>query len=100
MKIMDLLEREMKGGLGKWFRQKWVDISRKDKKGKHPKCGENTGKGYAKCVPAGKAAHMTDEEKKSATERKRQAQRKAGRARAGRGSPGKKPIFVSTKPSK
>ena len=28
-----------RGGLGKWFRQKWVDISRKKKGGGHPACG-------------------------------------------------------------
>jgi hypothetical protein len=25
--------------LDRWFKEKWVDISKKDKSGKHPPCG-------------------------------------------------------------
>ena len=28
-----------KGGLTTWFKENWVDISRKKKNGKHPPCG-------------------------------------------------------------
>ena len=28
-----------KGGLTTWFKENWVDISRKTKSGKHPPCG-------------------------------------------------------------
>ena len=63
-----------KGGLDKWFKQNWVDISRK-KDGKHPPCGRKkastSAKGYPKCVPASKAASMTKSEKTSAVRRKR-----------------------------
>ena len=87
--------------LRKWFKDRWVNIGKKKKGGGHPPCGTSGKKrGYAKCVPAAKAARMTDKQKKSATRRKRAAQNKAGRG--GKQSPGqgKKPIMVSTKPKK
>lgn len=82
-----------KGELGKWLNQKWVDISRTDKDGKHPPCGASAGskerKGgsakYPKCRPARSAAAMTKGEKRSAVVRKRKA-----------GNPGGKPTMVST----
>lgn len=83
--------------LRKWFKQKWVNIGKKDKSGKHPKCGTSGDKqGYAKCVPASKARSMSKKEKETATRRKRRAQNKAGRG--GKESPGqgKKPIRVKT----
>ena len=58
--------------LRNWFKSKWVNIGKKDKSGKHPPCGTSGDKrGYAKCVPASKAASMTKKEKESATRRKR-----------------------------
>ena len=88
--------------LRKWFKDKWVNIGKKDKDGKHPPCGSSGKKrGYAKCVPASKAASMSKKQKASATRRKRAAQNKAGRGGTSslRGG-GKKPIRVSTKPKK
>ena len=88
--------------LRKWFKDKWVNIGKKDKSGKHPPCGTSGKKrGYAKCVPAAKAARMTDKEKKSAVRRKRAAQNKAGRGGTSslKGG-GKKPIMVKTKAKK
>ena len=63
---------------------------------------EQAGKkrGYAKCVPASKAASMTKKQKASATRRKRAAQNKAGRGGKQSAGQGKKPIYVSTKPKK
>ena len=92
----DILDEKYKpkGELGKWLKQKWVDISRKDKKtGKHPPCGASAGKKerkggsakYPKCRPARSAAAMTKGEKRSAVTRKRKA-----------GNPGGKPTMVST----
>jgi len=79
-----------------WFKQKWVNIGKKVD-GKHPPCGTSGKKsGYAKCVPAAKAAGMSKKEKDSATRRKRAAQNKAGRGGSSGGG-GKKPIYVSTK---
>lgn len=40
--------------LDRWFKEKWVDISKKDKSGKHPPCGRadaDSGK-YPKCRPS------------------------------------------------
>ena len=85
--------------LRKWFKDKWVNIGKKKKGGGHPPCGTSGKKrGYAKCVPASKAASMTKKQKASATRRKRAAQNKAGRGGTSdlRGG-GKKPIRVKTK---
>ena len=87
--------------LRNWFKQKWVNIGKKDKSGKHPECGTSGEKrGYAKCVPASKAARMTKKQKASATRRKRAAQNKAGRGGKQSAGQGKAPIRVSTKPKK
>jgi hypothetical protein len=81
-------------GLGKWYSESWVDVSRKDDSGKHPACGASAGdksrgksgkRAYPKCRPQAKANAMTDKEKKNATARKRRAVSK---------SKGKKPVFV------
>lgn len=99
MKIseIDPMFEAYQGGLRKWFKQKWVNIGKKEG-GKHPECGTSGDKkGYAKCVPAAKASSMSSKEKKSAVRRKRSAQNQAGRG--GKNSPGsgKKPIRVPTK---
>ena len=88
----------MNEDLDKWFKEKWVNIGKKVD-GKHPPCGTSgEKKGYAKCVPAAKAAGMTKKEKESATRRKRDAQNDADRGGKDNGGQGKKPIYVSTKP--
>lgn len=88
----------MNEDLNKWFKEKWVNIGKKVD-GKHPPCGTSGEKsGYAKCVPAAKAAGMTKKEKESATRRKRDAQNDAGRGGKDSKGQGKTPIYVSTKP--
>ena len=77
-------------GLDKWFKQKWVDIGSKKKGGGHKKCGRSKQKAdakrkYPKCVPAAKAARMSDSQKRSAVSRKRAA-----------GNIGPKPTNVKT----
>ena len=76
-----------KGGLTKWFKEKWVDISRPKKGGGYKPCGRKSSKKgkYPKCVPASKAARMTPAQRKSAIRRKRAA-----------GNPGGKPTMVKT----
>jgi len=76
-----------KGGLTKWFKEKWVDISRPKKGGGYMPCGRKkaSSKKYPKCVPASKAARMTAAQRKSAISRKRKA-----------GNPGGKPTMVKT----
>ena len=88
--------------LRKWFKDRWVNIGKKKKGGGHPPCGSSGKKrGYAKCVPASKAASMSKKQKASATRRKRAAQNKAGRGgTSSLSGGGKKPIRVSTKPKK
>ena len=82
--------------LRNWFKKKWVNIGKKVD-GKHPPCGTSGKKrGYAKCVPASKAASMSKKEKESATRRKRAAQNKANRGGSQSRGQGKKPINVST----
>ena len=85
-------------GLGKWLKEKWVDISRKDKSGKHPACGasakkqgrnKNQKKAYPKCRPAAEAASMSKSEKKKAVTQKRRAEGKKGHVK------GRKPVMVS-----
>jgi len=86
----------MQEDLNKWFKEKWVNIGKKVD-GKHPPCGTSGEKsGYAKCVPAAKAAGMSKKEKESATRRKRAAQNKADRGGKSSSGQGKTPIYVST----
>lgn len=91
----DILDEKYKpkGDLGKWLKQNWVDISRKNKDGTHPPCGASAGKKerkggsakYPKCRPARSAAAMSKGEKRSAVIRKRKA-----------GNPGGSPTMVAT----
>ena len=64
-----------RGGLGKWFGQRWVNIGAPKKGGKYQPCGRRKAKknrrGYPKCVPAAKAAAMTKAQIRSAVRRKR-----------------------------
>lgn len=77
--IKNFVISESSSGLKKWFKEKWVDISRKTKTGGHPPCGASAGKKerkggkrkYPKCVPAAKAARMSAKQKRSAIIRKR-----------------------------
>jgi len=75
--------------LGRWFKEKWVDVSKKVN-GKHPPCGrsdadgEKGRKGYPKCRPSKKVSKDTPKvassydkkEKKAMTSQKRSAERK------------------------
>jgi hypothetical protein len=81
------------GGLKKWFKEKWVDIGSKKPGGGYKECGRKSASGskrkYPKCVPAAKAARMTESQKRSAVARKRSA-----------GNSGPKPTNVKTYASK
>ena len=81
------------GGLKKWFNEKWVDIGSKKPGGGYKECGRKSASGskrkYPKCVPAAKAARMTESQKRSAVARKRSA-----------GNSGPKPTNVKTYASK
>jgi hypothetical protein len=80
-----------RGGLGKWFDEEWVDISRPKKGGGFEPCGRgdaDSGK-YPKCVKKSTAMRMTAEEIDSAVRRKRRAETSEVRD-------GNKPINVTT----
>lgn len=77
-------------GIGKWFAERWVDISRPKKGGGFEPCGRGEAKkrAFPKCVPASKAASMTAAEIKSAVTRKRKEVRWAKSLRT--------PVHVAT----
>lgn len=91
----DYINESIKNGdvlvedLGRWFKEKWVDVSKKID-GKHPPCGRSSAngekgrKGYPKCRPSKKVSKDTPKvsssyskkEKKSMTTQKRNAEKK------------------------
>jgi len=75
----------------------WVNICRKDENGKHPPCGRDkaSNKGYPKCRAVGVAAKMSDSEKKSACQQKRQAEKNNPKS-----GTGNKPKMVKYEPKK
>ena len=70
--------------LKRWFKEKWVDVSKKVD-GKHPPCGRKDadGKAYPKCRPSKKVSSETPkvassydkDEKKAMTQQKRRAEK-------------------------
>jgi|TARA_R100000322_G_scaffold25718_1_gene16402 hypothetical protein len=86
-KMTEVLVRK---NLNRWFKEKWVDVSRKDKDGKHPPCGRSKAKkdskGYPKCRPSVKVSSktpktsgsMTEGQKRAATKRKRSKKQGVG----------------------
>ncbi len=82
--------------LNRWFKEKWVDVSRKDKDGKHPPCGRSKAKkgskGYPKCRPSVKVSSKTPKTSGSMTEGQKRAATK--RKRAKRQGVGGKPTVV------
>ena len=83
MENNDNLDKE--ANLDRWFKEKWVDISKKDKHGKHPPCGRSdTSKGsYPKCRPSRKVSRetpttsrgMSQKTKEKAVRQKRKAEK-------------------------
>jgi len=94
--------------LSRWFKEKWVDVSRKDKSGKHPPCGKNDSdkEGYPKCRPSKKVNSKTPrtsgsyskKQKKSMTQSKRKKEKDAPSKSAGGGA--RKPKMSTYKPRK
>jgi len=83
--------------LNRWFKEKWVDVSR-TKDGKHPPCGRNKGnkssKGYPKCRPSIKVSSKTPKTSGSMSSGEKQAATK--RKRAKKQGVGGKPTIVKT----
>jgi hypothetical protein len=75
---------ELSEDLRRWFKEKWVDVSKKVD-GKHPPCGRKDadGKSYPKCRPSKKISKETPkvassydkDEKKAMTQQKRRAEK-------------------------
>jgi hypothetical protein len=84
-----LEEKKTKGGLDKWFKEKWVDISKTNPDGSHPPCGRDDADkgGYPKCRKVRVAARMSKKEKKASVARKRKAEKK------GQQGEGRKPNY-------
>ena len=83
--------------LNRWFKEKWVDVSRKDPKtGKHPPCGRakasKSSKGYPKCRPSVKVSSKTPKTSGSMSEGQKRAATK--RKRAKKQGVGGKPTIV------
>ena len=76
-----LEEKKAKGGLDKWFKEKWVDISKTNADGSHPPCGRSdTSKGgYPKCRKVRVAARMTKKQKKASVARKRKVEKEGSK---------------------
>lgn len=80
------MKKEINEDLRRWFKEKWVDISKKDASGKHPPCGRSKSKkkGYPKCRPSARVSsetpqtsgEMSPEKKKKAVAQKRAAEKK------------------------
>lgn len=80
----------LKKNLNRWFKEKWVDVSRTGKDGKHPPCGRSkakkSSKGYPKCRPSVKVSSKTPKtsgsmsagQKRAATKRKRSKKQGVG----------------------
>lgn len=72
-----------RGGLTKWFRERWVDVCRPEL----PPCGRATAgmteaqyrRAYPKCRPLSIAQGMTPDERRRACQRKRRRARKTSR---------------------
>lgn len=82
----------LKEDLNRWFKEKWVDVSKKVK-GKHPPCGRKNAEdsSYPKCRPSKKvtketpktAGSFSKSEKKSMTVQKRSAEKKHDKSGTG-----------------
>lgn len=107
-KLKKMTNKPLNEDLAVWFGTKkkpkgsnqpkgpWVNICRKVN-GKHPPCGrpEASDRGYPKCRAAGVAGKMSDSQKKSACQQKRNAEKTHSKV-----GTGNSPKMVSYKPKK
>jgi len=102
--MVEQIKSQLKEDLRRWFKEKWVDISRKDDSGKHPECGASASerkgdmnRAYPKCRPSRRVSpktpqtsgEMSEKEKKAASSQKRKVERTKP------DKPSKAPHFVS-----
>jgi hypothetical protein len=89
--------------LNRWFKEKWVDVSRKNKDGKHPPCGRSkankSSKGYPKCRPSVKVSSKTPKTSGSMSEGQKRAATKRKRAKK-QGVGGKPTVVKAMKKNK
>lgn len=64
-----------KGGLGKWFGEKWVDVKTGKECGRSGK--EKSSRSYPACRPAAAAAKLTTAEKKAMVQKKTSPKRES-----------------------
>jgi hypothetical protein len=82
-----------RGGLRRWYKEKWVDLSRPLAGGGYAQCGRSHvdtaewRKAYPKCRPLSEVKKMTSSQIRSAVRRKRAAVRSSKRGT---------PVYVST----
>jgi len=92
------LKSDISKNLNRWFKEKWVDVSRKNKDGKHPPCGRSkakkSSKGYPKCRPSVKVSSKTPKTSGSMSQGQKQAATK--RKRAKKQGVGGKPTIVKS----
>jgi hypothetical protein len=100
LKKIDLNEAKNLTGLKRWFKEKWVDISRKVK-GKHPECGRSDAdKGaYPKCRPKHKVNSKTPKVASSFSKEEKQSMVKDKRAVEKNPRTDKKPHYTTHKES-
>jgi len=101
MKKKGIKPKNVNEDLRNWFKEKWVDVSKKVD-GKHPPCGRKDadGRAYPKCRPSKKVSSETPKvassydkgEKKAMTQQKRTAERKDPKV-----GTGNKPTMTSYK---
>ncbi len=95
--------------LDRWFEENWVDISKKDKSGKHPPCGrKDADKGkYPKCRPSKRVSkktpktskEMSKAEKAKANRAKRKAEKKPSKSSGGKARKPKRAPTIKRKGS-
>lgn len=91
-------ERTKSAGLGKWFSEEWVDLSRPRQDGGFEPCGRPSTRmseaeyrrTYPKCVPKARAESMTKAQRADAVRRKKEAEMR-------KPSDQKRPVYVRTK---
>jgi hypothetical protein len=93
-------EAKSSGGLKRWFKEKWVDISRKVD-GKHPECGRpDADEGaYPKCRPKKKISSKTPKIASSFSKKEKAAMVKKKRAAEKKPRDGKTPHYTTYKES-
>jgi hypothetical protein len=64
-----------KGGLGKWFGEKWVDVKTGKECGRSGK--EKSSRSYPACRPAAAASKLTAAEKKAMVQKKTSSKRES-----------------------